>query len=303
MATRARRATPASRTRSKRATSSKTLNSFRLPPHVARSLFGLTLLIIGAVTLIALLFPQSGILNRYVDDVLRPAFGQGAFLLAALLIVAGVAIERPAQIGYGSTLAIVGGVIVFIAGLGLIHLVWGRGAGQGPLREGGGWLGNTLSSILSDFVSPIGAFVVLVGLLIGGLLMLFNVTLRGLFRPVTGGGRMLASAIATPARAIADSAATRRAETAATVAVPASSPPRGRIKIEPPSRPDLPVPEPSSAPLSQTVWSNPSSPAAPQRSPATPYFGAANTTPIVAPSSSALVRMNCCSLLCFETRP
>ena len=62
---------------------------------MARSLIGLLFLVVGAVTVIALLFPQAGLLNRYVDDLLRPAFGQGAWLLAILLIVAGVVIERP----------------------------------------------------------------------------------------------------------------------------------------------------------------------------------------------------------------
>jgi S-DNA-T family DNA segregation ATPase FtsK/SpoIIIE len=251
MATRTRRAAPSPRARKGRSTTSRALDGFRLPPHVARSLLGLGLLIVGAVTLIALLFPQEGILNRYVDDVLRPLFGQGAWLLAALLIVAGIAVERPSAVGYRSALTIVGGVLVFVAGLGLIHLVMGRGGGQQALRDGGGVVGDSLSSTLTDFVSPIGAFVVLVGLLIAGLLLLFNATLRGLFKPVTGGGRMLASAIATPARAVAESTAARKAEASAT---PAAAP-KGRIKIEPAPKPELPAPEPSSAPLSQTVWS------------------------------------------------
>ncbi|HEY5488346.1 MAG TPA: hypothetical protein VIK00_00780, partial [Candidatus Limnocylindrales bacterium] len=33
--------------------------SFALPPHVARSLIGLLFLVVGAVTVIALLFPQA----------------------------------------------------------------------------------------------------------------------------------------------------------------------------------------------------------------------------------------------------
>ncbi len=285
MATRARRATPASRSRSKKSTSPGRLEGFRVPPHVARSLLGLGMLILGAVTLIALLFPQEGILIRYVNDVLRPAFGQGAWLLAALLIVAGIVIERPARIGYGSTLAVVGGLIVFVAGLGLIHLVWGRGGGQNALSNGGGALGNVLSSTTSDLVSPIGAFVVLVGMLIAGLLLMFNVTLRGLFSPVTGGGRILASAIATPARAIADSAATRRAEAAANpvAAVAATTAPRGRIKIEAQPQPDLPVPERSTAPLSQTVWSGGGASA--------PARGAEAATAVaLAPAATALAR-------------
>src|SRR6187551_4015695 len=117
-----------------------------MPPHVARSLIGLTLIVIGTVTVIALLFPDAGVFNRYVGELLRPTVGQGAWLLAILLIVAGVVIERPTQLGYGSMLAVVGGLIVFAAGLGLIHLVLGRGDGPAALSAGGGALGNTLSS-------------------------------------------------------------------------------------------------------------------------------------------------------------
>ena len=186
-------------------------DSFRVPPHVVRSLIGLTLLVVGAVTFVALLFPEAGVFARYVSEILRPAVGQGAWLLAALLIVAGVLVERPSGVGYGSSLAIVGGLIVFAAGLGLIHLVWGTGSSHAALSAGGGVLGNGLSALLSDLLSPIGAFIVLLGLLGAGLILLLNVTLRGLLSPVTGGGRILASAIATPARAIAEGAANRRA--------------------------------------------------------------------------------------------
>ena len=268
MAARTRRSTSSSRSGTRRAAPAKSrFDGFRVPPHVARSLFGLVVLVLGAVTLIALIFPQEGILNRYVQEILRPIVGQGAWLLAVLLIVAGVLIERPSRIGHGSSLAIVGGGVVFVAGLGLIHLVWGNGSSRAALADGGGALGNWLASTLSDLLSPIGAFVVLVGLLVAGLLLLFNVTLRVLLSPVTGGGRLLASAIATPARAIADSAGTRRAGTAPTLApgeALGEKQPRpgrpARIRVEPVPA-DLPTPQPYSAPLSQTMWSGPVTPA------------------------------------------
>ena len=242
-----------------------------LPPHIARSLVGLTLLVLGAVTLIALLLPEAGMLNRYVTEVLRPAFGQGAWLLAVLLLVAGIFVERAPKVGPGWTLIALGGLVVFVGGLGLIHLVRGGGDGQQSLRDGGGALGNALSSLLSDLVSPLGAFVVLLGLVLAGLILLLNVTLLGLLRPVTGGGRLLASAIATPARAVAGSAAARRSEeggraTSATaegsdrgrrIAVPVGTA-RGRGNEREPGRDedrtDVPIPLPSPAPVSQTVW-------------------------------------------------
>jgi hypothetical protein len=59
-----------------------------------RSVVAVVLLAIGAITLIALFLPGGGLLNGYVDGFLRPLFGQGAWLLGVLLIVAGVLIER-----------------------------------------------------------------------------------------------------------------------------------------------------------------------------------------------------------------
>ena len=241
----ARRGSGASTTRS-------IARSFALPPHVARSLIGLFFLVLGAVTVIALLFPQAGLLNRYVDDLLRPAFGQGAWLLAILLIVAGVVIERPPSAGYGSMLTIIGGFLVFVAGLGLIHLVWGHGAGDAALRSGGGILGQGLESGLSTLVSPIGAFVVLLGLIAAGLLLLFNTTLRTLLSPATAGGRMLAGVVA--------SAGARRDEEVGTEPSPAPVLARERARREravkvTPEPPDLPAPEPTTVPLSQTIWS------------------------------------------------
>jgi S-DNA-T family DNA segregation ATPase FtsK/SpoIIIE len=244
-----------------------------LPPHVARSLFGLVLIVAGAVTLIALLF-QTAILNRYVADALLPLFGQGAWLLAVLLIVAGVAVERPGTLGYGSSLTLVGGLVVFVAGLGLIHLVWGHGGGDAALRAGGGALGRALSTGLSDLISPAGAFVVLLGLLVGGVLLLLNITLRTLLRPVAGGGKMLAKAMATPARALAEGASARRSGAmtnprAAVAEPPAKTRVSGVMAERPPReapvKPEQTAPEAHPAPLSQTIWNaqlNGASPAA-----------------------------------------
>ncbi|MGH2466795.1 MAG: hypothetical protein ACRDGL_03580, partial [Candidatus Limnocylindrales bacterium] len=51
--------------------------AFLVSPGTARSLVGIVLLVVGAVTLIALMLPAGGLLNRYVAEGLRPAFGQG----------------------------------------------------------------------------------------------------------------------------------------------------------------------------------------------------------------------------------
>jgi DNA segregation ATPase FtsK/SpoIIIE, S-DNA-T family len=240
----------------------------RIPSHIYRSLFGLLLLVIGAVTLVALLFPREGILNGYVSSVLRPAFGQGAWLLAAVLIVAGAFVERAPRVGRGWGITTLGALVIFVGGLGMIHLIWGRGENRRALSEAGGAVGNALSTGLSDLLSPMGAFVILLGLVIAGLILLLNVTLAGLLRPLTAGGQLLATAIAAPARALAGDAAERRAERAAAERTDTRSERAARDterrraeqrdeRYDQPSAEPSPAPLTSPAPLSQTVWDAP----------------------------------------------
>ena len=161
----------------------------------ARSL-GIVLLVVGAVTLIALSCPAAGILNRYVDDFLRPPFGQGAWLLAVLLIVAGV-LRRA-----GAAASDYGWVMISAsaasssssAAQGLIHLVWGEGDEPAQLEQGGGCARPDRSpALLTDLISaarrvrrPAGHRSW------SGILLLFNLTLRDVVSPVTSGGRAIA---------------------------------------------------------------------------------------------------------------
>ncbi len=229
--------------------------SLAIGPQTARSLVGIVLLVLGAITVIALIFPGTAVIDRFVDDVLRPAFGQGAWLLAVLLLIGGVFIERAPKVGNSWGVIAIGGVLVFLGGEGLIHLIRGDGTAATALRQGGGSLGHWLASSLTDLVSTPGAFVVLLGIVVAGVLMMFDLTLRALVRPVAVGGRALANAIPTTTRGTDGDAAR------APVAVPIEASARGRRvaaavqgaddrSTEPP-----PAPMPSPAPVSQTVWS------------------------------------------------
>ncbi|MBA2489515.1 MAG: hypothetical protein H0V36_09410, partial [Chloroflexi bacterium] len=84
------RRTPTSRTSRRRSTGSVRAPALGVGPQPIRSLVGVVLIVLGAVTAIALLLPQAGLLNRLVDDILRPLFGQGAWLLAVLLLLGGI---------------------------------------------------------------------------------------------------------------------------------------------------------------------------------------------------------------------
>jgi S-DNA-T family DNA segregation ATPase FtsK/SpoIIIE len=255
MATRRRAPATRPRARSTRRRSSTPSIDLRLSPELTRTLVGIVLLVLGAVTLIALFLPGQGILNGYVNELLRPAFGEGAWLLPILLLVAGAFVERAPSAGTGWGVSALGGLVTFLGGIGLFHLVWGQGRNADQLSNGGGWLGATLSAGLTDLVSAPGAFVVLAGLLLAGIVLLLNVTVRGLLHPVVSGGRAVAGALAAPlpsGRSNGDAGPRNGRDARDT---------RGR---EPARRvderdlapePELPAPVPSPAPMSRTVWS------------------------------------------------
>nr|MBA2557271.1 DNA translocase FtsK 4TM domain-containing protein [Chloroflexota bacterium] len=178
----------------------------RVSSQAARALVGLLLLVAGAVTLIALMLPGEGILNQYVSDLLRPAFGQGAWLLPFLLLTAGFFVERAPNAGNGWGITAIGGLIIFTGALGLIHVVWGEGTSDASVRQAGGFLGARLAEALADLVSRPGAFVVLLGIVLAGVVLLFNLTVRGMLRPVTAGGRVVAEAVSGSFRPRTDDA-------------------------------------------------------------------------------------------------
>ena len=58
-----------------------------------------------------------------------------------LLLVAGALVERSPKVGNSWGVAALGGLILFIGGEGLIHLIWGEGGSPRALASGGGRIG------------------------------------------------------------------------------------------------------------------------------------------------------------------
>ena len=224
------------------------------------------LLVIGGVTLLALFLGGQGLFGQFVTDVLRPSFGQGAWLLGVLLIVSGVMVERSATVHSGWVVMTVGGILVFLAGEGLIHLISGRHASPADLSAGGGSIGQWLSATLTDLVGPAGAFLVLVGHRHRGH--------PADVRP-DAAGVAAAGVVGRPGAGERDQRHGRgdrerganprsrwqpRTRPAPVAVAPPPPADRGRAKVDPtgsaPAAVQLPLPPPtpSPAPLSQTVW-------------------------------------------------
>jgi S-DNA-T family DNA segregation ATPase FtsK/SpoIIIE len=188
MATRRRttaRKTPATRPTRARP---KSALSRRLTPEVVRSIIGLTLLVLGAMTLIALLPRGEGTLTNWWTDVFGPWFGTTRWLAPFMLLLAGWWLEwgpgtRPNS-GWGITLLGLGITYIGIAGAAQV------------LGISGGRVGRALAGTLTDLVSAPGAFVLLVALAIFGVVVGFGIPLRQLTRPVAGTARWMGTTAA-----------------------------------------------------------------------------------------------------------
>src|SRR4051794_41663830 len=88
-----KRRTPARRSPSRRR-SGYTLPALAISPDVARSLFGLALLLLGVVTLIMIFLPASqGSLTDWAQRTVNPLFGTGRWILPLILIGSGAYVE------------------------------------------------------------------------------------------------------------------------------------------------------------------------------------------------------------------
>jgi hypothetical protein len=106
---------------------------FELPsigPEVSRSLVGIVLLVLGAVTLISLILPGQGRLTDWWIGTVGPWFGSLRWLLPFLLLGGGWYVEwgpgrRPAS-GWGVT--ILGIVIAYVGLLGAVQVMGACGS-------------------------------------------------------------------------------------------------------------------------------------------------------------------------------
>ncbi|HEX5826537.1 MAG TPA: DNA translocase FtsK 4TM domain-containing protein [Candidatus Limnocylindrales bacterium] len=153
-----------------------------------RSLIGIVLLVLGAVTAIALLLPGQGALTDGWRNVSVPFFGSGRWALPAVLLLAGWYLEwgpgKEPGAPWGRTLL---GIAVAYAGF--------LGAFQVAVDRGGGRIGRFLANLLEPALTTPGAFVILLGIGIAGLLIALDLPLRSLLSPATRSVQAAASTL------------------------------------------------------------------------------------------------------------
>jgi hypothetical protein len=149
---------------------------------VVRSIIGLTLLVLGAMTLIALILPGEGTLTSWWTGVFAPWFGTMRWLLPFFLLAAGW------WLGWGPGTRPGSGWGITRLGLSITH-VGIVGAAQ-VLGVSGGRVGRALAGTLTDLFTPAGAFVLLIALAVFGIIVGFGIPLRQLMHPATMGRQM-----------------------------------------------------------------------------------------------------------------
>ncbi len=183
--------------------------SLGLSPAVVRSLVGIALLMLGAVSLIALALP-GGSLTDWWRNLTVPYFGAARFLFPLVLLTAGWYTEwgpgKEPGAPWGRTL--LGMTLAYAAFLGLIQIVNFRG------EFTGGRIGRFLESLLAPLLTTPGAFIILVGLLIVGILIAFDMPLRAVLAPLLKGARAAGSTLQDRTPKTAGAAAPANGKTA-----------------------------------------------------------------------------------------
>ncbi len=206
----------------------------RISPDVTRSLVGIGILVVGAITLIALMLPGEGRLTDWWRNAVAPWFGTGRWLLPFVLVGTGLYIQQD-RIGRGRWVA--GSIAIFISLLAFLGMI------EAAQVANGGRLGRAIGDVLSRLLTQPGAVIALAGVTVGGLLFAADRPVQWLLAHLGRGARAVGGTLAP--NDTGEESASRAVQ-----ASPARRPPdEGSEAARPSSR------APSPAPMSQTIWS------------------------------------------------
>lgn len=131
---------------------------------------------------------QAGSFGKLINQGVGLSVGWSKWLLIPLLPLIGYFIVRRHETNLSDIIKYTGLTFAFFAFLGLSHLFLGENAKElkavALAREGGGYIGYFLASLLSVAMGKIAAFVVLFTLFVSGVIAAFNVSLLHWFEKI-----------------------------------------------------------------------------------------------------------------------
>ena len=258
----------------------------RLSPDVTRSLVAVVLMVLGAVILIGLVFQGRGALTDWILNVIAPWFGSGRWLLPLVLIGLGFWLERAGGVRAGWPRTLLGSAVAYVAALGLIALLAKAGVLDG---RSGGRIGSSLATFVDGLVSPLGAFIVFIGVLLAGLVVALDRPVRELLAPFGRGARDLGSALSAPVASAGAAAIeqARRPRADAPAAPAARTMLRDGRNAREMSRPEIPPPLEQPAQVSSVFTGPPPAPLTGERMTLFPDDGAATRAPVTEAGSGS----------------
>jgi hypothetical protein len=268
VATRRRAASPrratgrSSATARRRGSTASASRGLRISPDVARSLVGIAILVVGVITLVALLLPGQGRLTDMWRNAVAPWLSTGRWLLPPLLIVAGIYVQQAKGVGARWGVALFGAAAAYICLLGLFEVSgWANG----------GRIGKAIESFFVGAGAKPGliprpaAVVLLAAGTLGGILLAIDRSLPTVLSQLGRGARAVGDSLvapvdpdaveASPAKGVTTARATARPMPV--VSGPGASDEDAELAIRQSTR------APSPVPMSQTIWSGEGAPREP----------------------------------------
>jgi len=146
-----------------------------------QEILGLLLLALGVLTLFSLLDITPGTVSGWWAGFLCRLFGWGAYPVALALGASGV-ILLAHNLQPGNIIGwkmVIGLELVFLAGLALVHLLSPHPDSLQLAHDGGGggYMGWAISSVLSQHLGLVTAFLILLATAIAGLILTFDLSL------------------------------------------------------------------------------------------------------------------------------
>lgn len=163
---------------------------------------GVALLCLGVLLAMSVYVGIAGPLGRALDAALSALLGVGRFVMPLLVVAAGIAFIKRAEVHHRVRLT-VGWSVVAIATLGIVHIVWGAGQAEfdiNALERAGGWVGWLVAQPLSELTTRLAAAVVLLAVMFCGVLVITASTPVELYRKV----RAWVNGASMPKRSTAD---------------------------------------------------------------------------------------------------
>lgn len=172
----------ASKNRKARKTPKKKGLDYSLNEDVQRDILAVLLLATAAVTLLALLFP-AGEIGRWWSEAVSHAFGWGwPLALGAMVGLASALLRQNLDFNFQlKGQQVLGGGLLLLALLGLLHLIGSLGAEAQQLVEtgqGGGYLGNLVSGFLVGSIGPVATLFILLAIVLVGIILTFDITMQ-----------------------------------------------------------------------------------------------------------------------------